>query len=111
MALFNIITVNVRGVRNKVKRGGVFSFLSCLNFDVCLLQEVHLRDGDDVRRFSKEWVRGESRWGIGGVHSTGVGILFGGREFKIVNCFSVVQGRVLLVDFVWRPCGTHAAWQ
>ena len=102
MMSLNILTVNVRGLRNRVKRGGVFSHLACLDFDLCLLQEVHLRDGEDCKRFSKEWSRGEARWGMGGVHSTGVGVLFGGWDFTIVSCFSVVQGKVLRVDFDWR---------
>lgn len=102
MVLLNIITVNVRGLRDTVKRGGVFAYLSTLRFDLCLMQEVHLRDAQDIKKFTKEWGKGESRWGVGGVHSTGVGILFGRREFKIEQCFSVVQGRVLLVDFVWK---------
>lgn len=84
MALFTVITVNVRGLRDMGKRGGVFQYLSCVSFQVCFLQEVHLRDMGDVPVFSKEWAKGESRWGIGGVHSSGVGILFGDRDFCVV---------------------------
>lgn len=102
MALFTVITVNVRGLRDMGKRGGVFQYLSCVSFQVCFLQEVHLRDMGDVPVFSKEWAKGESRWGIGGVHSSGVGILFGDRDFCVVGSFSVIQGRVLVVDADWR---------
>ena len=40
--------------------------------------------------------------GVGGVHSTGVGILFKGWDYHCLEGFSVVQGRVLGVDFEWR---------
>ena len=66
-----IVTVNVRGMRNFVKRGAVFDYLSTLSFHVCLLQEVHLKDREDVKLFSEEWKGGQSRWGVGGVHSSG----------------------------------------
>ena len=97
-----IVTVNVRGMRNFVKRGAVFDYLSTLSFHVCLLQEVHLKDREDVKLFSEEWKGGQSRWGVGGVHSSGVGILFKGWDFDVEQVFSFVQGRVLGVDFKWR---------
>lgn len=40
--------------------------------------------------------------GVGGVHSTGVGVLFKGRDFFVGECFSSVQGRVLFIDFDYR---------
>lgn len=36
------------------------------------------------------------------VHSSEVGILFGDRDFCVVGSFSVIQGRVLVVDADWR---------
>ena len=45
MSLFSVLTVNVRGMRNGGKRGCVFQYLSQVSFQVCFLQEVHLRDG------------------------------------------------------------------
>ena len=97
-----LFSLNVRGLRDFVKRRAVFSFLEGVGFDVCFLQEVHLRDGGDVVRFKREWDKGESVWGIGGVHSTGVGILFGNREMKVEGTFVVMQGRVLGVDVTFR---------
>ena len=66
MSLFSVLTVNVRGMRNGGKRGCVFQYLSQVSFQVCFLQEVHLRDGGDVGVFSGGWLKGESRWGVGG---------------------------------------------
>lgn len=102
MALFTVITVNVRGLRDMGKRGGVFQYLSCVSFQVCFLQEVHLRDMGDVPVFSKEWAKGESRWGMGGCTPLGWGFCLGIGTF--VWCFfpSVIQGRVLVVDADWK---------
>lgn len=102
MSVFNLMSVNVRGLRDEVKRTAVFASLQHSAFSVCFLQEVHLRDSGDISLFSKEWGRGESRWSVGGVHSTGVGILFGDRDIKVIDGFSLVQGRVLVVDGDWR---------
>ena len=93
--VFRVGTFNVRGLRDKVKRRGVFDFLSGEKCLVYFLQEVHLKDQGDVRVFSREWVWGESVWSVGGVHSSGVGILFGSREVKVEEVFVVVQGRVV----------------
>ena len=102
MADFIVCTVNVRGMQNPVKRAGVFLYLGDVSFHVCFVQEAHLRDGRDVGVFARGWGRGESCWGVGGVHSSGVGILFGDRGFRVSGSFSVVQGRVLVVDATWR---------
>ena len=37
-----------------------------------------------------------------GFQRWGVGILFGDRDFRVSGSFSVVQGRVLVVDAAWR---------
>uniref|UniRef100_A0A8K9V1F6 Reverse transcriptase domain-containing protein n=1 Tax=Oncorhynchus mykiss TaxID=8022 RepID=A0A8K9V1F6_ONCMY len=98
----SFFSLNVRGLRDNVKRRAVFCYLEGVGFDFCFLQEAHLRDGGDVCRFKREWDKGESFWGIGGVHSTGVGILCGHREVKIENTFVIMQGRVLGIDVKFR---------
>lgn len=104
MDKITFVSLNVRGLRDRIKRRAVFSYLEGVGFDFCFLQEVHLRDGGDVVRFKREWDKGESVWGIGGVHSSGVGILFGNREVKVEDTFVVMQGRVLGVDVTLRDC-------
>ncbi|XP_048854771.1 uncharacterized protein LOC125722638 [Brienomyrus brachyistius] len=47
--------------------------------------EVHLRDQRDEALFSRQWKRGRSYWSVGGVHSSGVGILFGDRAFEEID--------------------------
>ena len=41
-------------------------------------------------------------WSVGGVHSTGVGILFGERDFFVENVYTIVQGRVVAADVNFR---------
>lgn len=93
-----IITLNVRGLKNARKRQMVYEFLLFYNFDVCLLQEVHLKDEGDVAVFTEEWRGGESAWSIGGVHGTGVGVLCGNQSVQIKESYTIIQGRVMVVD-------------
>lgn len=88
-------------MRNVVKRRVVYDFVGAQQVDICLLQEVHLRDRGDIGVFKKEWDKGESVWSVGGVHSTGVGILFGNRGVGVEETFSIVQGRVMGADISW----------
>lgn len=46
------------------------SFMS-LNFQVGFLQECHLKDTEDIRRFNKEWTAGPSAWRVGNVYADG----------------------------------------
>ncbi|KAI4900111.1 hypothetical protein NFI96_030423, partial [Prochilodus magdalenae] len=76
-----ILTMNVRGLRNPIKRSAVFHDLATTSSTICCLQEVHLRDQRDEALFSQQWKGGRAHWSVGGVHSTGVGILLGDHSF------------------------------
>ena len=84
------------------KKEGCFDFIFSYKCSICFLQEVHLRDGGDAKTFTREWGRGEAVWSVGGVHSTGVGILFGERDFFVENVYTIVQGRVVAADVNFR---------
>lgn len=99
---FKLITINVRGFRDQVKREAVFLSLMTMTFNVCFLQECHLRDKKDIKTFSRQWKGGYSFWGVGNVFSNGVGILMKGDGWAIENVLSVVPGRVLCVDATFR---------
>lgn len=60
-------------------RRAVFDFIATFKCTISFLQEVHLRDWGDVNLFSRERDRGVSSWSVGGVRSSGVGILFGDK--------------------------------
>ena len=101
MAVVKMLSLNVRGMRDTCKRRVVYDFVDHLHVDICLLQEVHLRDIGDVAKFSREWTKGDSIWSVGGVHSTGVGILFGVKEIRVEDVFTIVQGRIMGADITW----------
>ena len=92
----------MRGLRDRTKRRAVYEYLESKRMFICFLQEVHLRDRGDVIRYSREWVRGGSVWSVGGVHSSGVGVLFGSKEVRVEEEFVVVQGRVVGADIEYR---------
>ncbi|CAB1324757.1 unnamed protein product [Coregonus sp. 'balchen'] len=52
------VMLNVRGIREDVKRRAVFGYLEGVGFDVCFVQEVHLRDSWDAIKFKREWDKG-----------------------------------------------------
>lgn len=97
-----VATINVRGLRDGTKREAFFASLAGMATDVFFLQECHLRDEGDVGRFSRSWGRGPSRWGVGNVHSDGVGIIFCSHGVCVESSVCVVPGRVLVVDCRWR---------
>lgn len=97
MAL-KIISANTRGLRDSVKRNSFFLSLKSLHFHVGFLQECHLKNDDDVGKYTADWSLGPSRWSIGSVFSNGVGIIFKGDMFKIESSMVIEPGRIFYVD-------------
>ena len=54
MDSLKIITLNVRGLRNKMKRATVFHYLKNHKYDLICLQEAHLTK-NDVSMWEKQW--------------------------------------------------------
>ena len=94
----NVITLNVRGLRDQVKRRALFASFAEVKGDVFLIQEVHLRDSGDVGLFSQEWKWGPSAWSVGNVHADGLGILVKGWKWTIRESVDIVAGRAMFVD-------------
>ncbi|KAK1802032.1 hypothetical protein P4O66_004363 [Electrophorus voltai] len=105
MADLTILTTNVRGLQNAEKRAAVFRCLASSPSAICCLQEVHLRDRRDEALFAHQWKKGKAYWSVGGVRSSGVGILLGDPTFEKVSAFDIVPGRAMGVDATWR--GQH----
>lgn len=40
----------------------------------------------------------EAAWSVGSIHGSGVGVLCGRKSIQIIDMFSVIQGRVMVVD-------------
>ena len=70
----HMISLNVRGIRNKIKRNSIFRWLNDQKADIALLQETFL-DEELNKRISNEW-SGEILSTYGSLHSRGVSILF-----------------------------------
>lgn len=84
------------------RKEDLYEFLTTCDFDICLIQEAHLSDEDDALLFTKEWKGGEAAWSV---YGSGVGVLCGKKSIQITDTFSVIQGRVLVVDF--KKAGIH----
>ena len=64
------MSLNVRGLRNRVKRNSTFSFLKDKNFQFYFLQEIYSVP-DDANTWSNEW-GGDIFFSHGSTHSRGV---------------------------------------
>ena len=69
----NVISLNVRGLRNRVKRRSIFCFLKDQNCDVFFLQEMYSEPNDE-NTWQSEW-GGDMFFSHGSIHSRGVCIL------------------------------------
>ena len=76
---FNLLSLNVRGLRDKNKRKTLFYYLRQKKFDIIYLQETHCSNDNDVLSWSKEW-NGPAFWSTGSNNSKGVGILFNSKH-------------------------------
>lgn len=93
----NINSLNVRGLRNKLKRCTIFDWLKLKYKGIMFLQETH-----GSKEIEKEW---ENDWGgkilfnHGDKNSRGVAILFDKEhDYKILNTISDDEGRFLLLE-------------
>lgn len=102
MGTIKVGTLNVRGLRQPLKRAAVFVSLRSVACDVLFLQECHLCCEGDSILFSKGWDVGPSVWGVGEGKGDGVGILFRSHEWEVEDVVGVVPGRVICVDGRWR---------
>ena len=70
---FNVMTLNVRGLRNPVKRRSISCFLTDQNWEAYLLQETYSELSDEST-WRSEW-EGVIFFSHGSTHSKGVCIL------------------------------------
>eukprot|EP00112_Aurelia_sp_Birch-Aquarium-sp1_P012597 Seg265.3 transcript_id=Seg265.3/GoldUCD/mRNA.D3Y31 product="Transposon TX1 putative 149 kDa protein" protein_id=Seg265.3/GoldUCD/D3Y31 len=88
-----VLSINVHGIRDSVKKQNLIFWLSQQPYEVIFLQETFLYKEDDVQEFKRLW-NGKAYFSFGSFHSRGVGILFK-NSFKgtVTNAYHDNDGR------------------
>ena len=71
----SLVTINVNGIAEALKRAKVFHSLLSSHFDIFLLQETHLSSASQGKEWEREW-GGTAAWSPGSNRSAGVAVLF-----------------------------------
>ena len=113
MDSLSISTLNVRGIKQKVKRAATFQYLETLKTDIIGLQECILPCMPDYRFFEKEWRKGQSRWSGGGNRNAGIGIVCLNPNIQITDNLIVSPGRAMVTtckfqDYTFKVCTVYA---
>ena len=94
----HLISLNVRGLRHKLKRDKIFLWLKHQKCDIALLQETFLKR-DNENSINREW-SGHCFFDHGTNHSKGVAILIrSGLPIDIINVHLKGDGRAIIVEF------------
>lgn len=97
MSNIKVISLNVNGIANAVKRKIVFNTLRAQNADVYFIQETHCTDHLG-KLWTNEW-GGQVFYSHGSPSSRGVAILFNrNTDFKVLSQVSDREGRFLGMD-------------
>ena len=92
-----MLSLNVRGVRNRVKRRSIFCFLKDQNCDVYFLQETYSEPNDEIS-WRSEW-GGDIFFSHGSLHSRGVCILLNpSLNYTFENSHKDQIGRIISID-------------
>ena len=93
----DVLTLNVRGLRNLVKRKSIFCFLKDQNCDVYFLQETYSEPKDEII-WTSEW-GGDIFFSHGSLHSKGVCILLNpSLNYTFENIHKDQTGRLISID-------------
>ena len=95
---FNLLSLNVRGIRTFEKRKAVFSWLVNSDADIIFLQETYSGTPDIENIWRKQW-KGEMFFSHGSNHSRGVLVLIKDNlDFKIHSTKVDSQGRYIFQE-------------
>ena len=98
-AKYDILSLNVRGIRDQAKRRSIFLYLKDHNSKIYFLQETYSQPEDEII-WKNEW-GGEIFFSHGSRHSKGVCILLHPTvQNKIDYLFSDKAGRIVLITCV-----------
>ena len=93
----NIVSLNVRGLRNATKRANVFYYLRQYTASVICLQETHSSTADE-KLWSAEW-GSPIFYSHGTARSAGVAVLFPkNRQCQIIDLCRDEEGRYLIIE-------------
>ena len=95
----NIVSSNVRGIRDTGKRGDMWQFYKDLKADIICLQETHLIE-KDLHNLKIEW---NIEYIIGGIssNSRGVAILINNTfEYSIIDKIIDKDGRYIILNIL-----------
>ena len=93
----NVLTLNVRGLRNRVKGRSVFCFLKDQNCDRYFLQETYSEPKHEII-WKSEW-GGDIFFSHGSLHSSGVCILLNpSLNYAFENIHNDQNGRIVSID-------------
>ena len=94
---YNVISLNVRGLRNRVKRRSIFCFLKDQKCDVYFLQETYSEPKDE-NIWRSEW-GGDIFFSHGSLHSRGVCILLNpSLNCTFENIHKDQSGRIISIN-------------
>ena len=97
-----LISLNVRRIRNSIKRSSIFTYLKDQNATFYVLQETYSEPCDESF-WENEW-GGEIFFSHGTRHSKGTCILLNPsiKEYKIKNSLSDNSGRIVLINLIYN---------
>ena len=99
--IFHFVSLNVRGVRDKMKRSKVFSWIRAQKADIVCLQETFWTE-DLENHVIKEW-NGQVFFCNGSNHARGVSILLSKNlPVEVVNVYCKGNGRAMALRLVYQ---------
>ena len=92
---FNMLSLNVRGIRNNNKREAVYRWIKRQKADIIFLQETYSNHTDEII-WEREW-GGKVIFVHGSKHSCGLMVLFDkALDFKLQEIYKDPKGRYIL---------------
>ncbi len=96
---FDVLSLNVRGIRDQIKRRSIFSYLKDQKANIYFLQETY-SERADKNIWRKEW-GGELFFSQGTTHSKGVCILINPFvQLKVDYSYTNDSGRIVLIAII-----------